>query len=200
MAVTINASTSSGLVQTADTSGTVEIQSNGSTKLTIASTGVSGTVVSGTAVASTSGTSIDFTSIPSWVKKITVMIQGVSTSGTSELRVRLGTSGGFATSGYLGAASTVASGSATTNFTAGFDENASGGSSAAAVRHGAYVIQNLSSNNWVCTASFGFSNETRTNLINGSVGLSGALTQVRITTVNGTDTFDAGTINILYEG
>jgi hypothetical protein len=199
MAVTLNASTSSGLVQTADTSGTVEIQSNGTTKFTVATTGAYGQVVRGTAVTASS-TSVDFTSIPSWVKRITVMIQGVSTSGTSELRVRLGTSGGFATSGYLGAASTVAGASATTNFTAGFDENASGGSSAAAVRHGAYVIQNLSSNNWICTASFGFSNETRTNFINGSVALGGALTQVRITTANGTDTFDAGTINILYEG
>jgi hypothetical protein len=33
----------------------------------------------------------------------------------------------------------------------------------------------------------------------GSVTLSGTLDRVRITTVNGTDTFDAGTINILYE-
>jgi hypothetical protein len=63
MAVTLNASTSSGLVQTADTSGTVEIQSNGTTKLTVSSSGVNigqmngGAITSGTAVASTSGTS-----------------------------------------------------------------------------------------------------------------------------------------------
>jgi len=75
MAVTLNASTSSGLVQTADTSGTIELQSNGTTKLTVASTGAYGQLVSGTAVASTSGTSIDFTGIPSWVKRITVMFR-----------------------------------------------------------------------------------------------------------------------------
>ena len=33
----------------------------------------------------------------------------------------------------------------------------------------------------------------------GRVTLSGALDRVRVTTVNGTDTFDAGSINILYE-
>ncbi len=67
----INASTSSGLVTSADTSGTIELQSNGTTRLTVASTGAYGQLVSATAQASTSGTSIDFTSIPSWVKRIT---------------------------------------------------------------------------------------------------------------------------------
>ena len=90
MAVTLNASTSSGLVQTADTSGTIELQSNGTTKLTVASTGAYGQLVSGTAVASTSGTSIDFTGIPSWVKRITVMFNGVSTSGTSFKQIQIG--------------------------------------------------------------------------------------------------------------
>ena len=33
----------------------------------------------------------------------------------------------------------------------------------------------------------------------GELKLAGALDRVRITTVNGTDTFDAGSINILYE-
>jgi len=158
-----------------------------------------GTVISGTAVASTSGTSIDFTSIPSWVKRVTVMLQGVSTNGTSELRIRLGTSSGVVTSGYLGAASTIAGAVATTNFTAGFDENASGGSSAGAIRHGSFSIQTLGSNAWTCMGLMGFSNETRTNTIGGSLALGGTLDRVRITTVNGTDTFDAGSINILYE-
>jgi hypothetical protein len=45
----------------------------------------------------------------------------------------------------------------------------------------------------------GFSNEARNNSIGGFVPLSGTLDRVRITTANGTDTFDAGSINILYE-
>jgi len=60
-------------------------------------------LVSGTSQASTSGTSIDFTGIPSWVKRITVMFNGVSTNGTSNKQIQLGDSGGFETTGYLGA-------------------------------------------------------------------------------------------------
>ena len=33
----------------------------------------------------------------------------------------------------------------------------------------------------------------------GSVTLSGALDRVVLTTVGGTDTFDAGSVNIIYE-
>ena len=40
MAVTLNASTSAGFIQTADTSGQLVIQSNGTTELTVLSTGV----------------------------------------------------------------------------------------------------------------------------------------------------------------
>jgi uncharacterized protein (AIM24 family) len=40
MAVTLNASTSTGLVQSADTSGEIQLQSNGTTELTVTSTGV----------------------------------------------------------------------------------------------------------------------------------------------------------------
>ena len=39
MAVTLNASTSTGLVQSADTSGIIELQNNGTTKLTVNSSG-----------------------------------------------------------------------------------------------------------------------------------------------------------------
>jgi hypothetical protein len=98
-------------------------------------------LVSGTSVASTSGTSIDFTGMPSWVKRVTVMFDGVSTNGTSNLRIQTG-AGSVTTSGYLGSS-------------AGMSSN---------------------------------------------VGFSSVLDRVRITTVNGTDTFDAGSINILYEG
>lgn len=40
MSVTLNASTSAGFIQTADTSGTIELQNNGTTRLTVNSGGV----------------------------------------------------------------------------------------------------------------------------------------------------------------
>lgn len=198
MAVTLNASTSSGFVQTADTSGTVEIQSNGSTKLTIASTGVSGTVVSGTAVASTSGTSIDFTGIPSWVKRITVLLNSVSTNGTSLFLIQLGTSSGIENTGYLSGAGSR--GGETTS-TAGFVINQAG--AAAQGFSGINSICLVSSNLWLSSGNLnrsGTGGDGFGYVSSGTKTTASTLDRVRITTVNGTDTFDLGSINILYEG
>jgi len=197
MTATINASTSSGIVQTADTSGALALQSNGTTKLTVDSTGAYGQLVSGTAVASTSGTSIDFTSIPSWVKRVTVMFQGVSTNGTSAYLIQIG-SGSVTTTGYGGASSNLGSASLTTsNYTTGFGINEG---SAARTNQGAMSILLLSGSTYVASGVFSQSSTTNTYLVGGQVTLGGVLDRVRITTVNGTDTFDAGSINILYEG
>ena len=194
MAVTLNASTSSGFVQSADTSGEINLQSNGTTKLTVASTGVSGTLVQGTAVASTSGTSIDFTGIPSWAKNIRVIFNGVSTSGTSNWLVQIGTSGGFVSTGYSSGASSGAASVATTTSTAGFNIRVGGASDTV---NGIMTIANINSTNWVSSHSAGGNAFWAGG---GNLSLGGTLDRVRITTVNGTDTFDAGTINIIYEG
>jgi hypothetical protein len=153
--------------------------------------GIQGIITSGTAVASTSGATIDFTAIPSWVKRITVLFNGVSTNGTARTMVQLGTSGGVTTSGYLGS-----SGSA--NFSTGiFTDDAT---SATVVRYAQVVITNITGNTWVATSNMGRSDSTSVFTSGGGIALSGTLDRIRITTSNGTDTFDAGTINILYEG
>ena len=154
-------------------------------------------IVQGTSVASTSGTSIDFTSIPSWVKRITVMLRGVSTNGASTILIQLG-SGSVTTSGYLGSSSALIDGATgAASYTTGFGvgkENA-----AARVQHGTLTLSSIGSNAWVCSGVVAASNEARTAHTGGSIALAGVLDRVRITTVNGTDTFDAGTVNILYE-
>jgi len=160
----------------------------------------SSVITSGTSVASTSGTSITFSSIPSWVKKITVMFNGVSTNGTSQVRIRIGPSGGVETSGYLGTSQTaLASASNTQNFTAGFDLY--DGAAAAAVRNGMFILSLLDSatNTWTAMANIGQSNEARSIVLGGVKPLASVLSILSVTTVNGTDTFDAGSINILYE-
>lgn len=159
----------------------------------------SGAFVAGTAVASTSGTSIDFTSIPSWVKRITVMFKDVSTNGSSNYLIQLGTSSGATTSGYLGTSTlSSAGGNGSANMSTGFLLNQSG-QGAGCVFHGLITICSLGSNNWVAMGYCGESDAARGWTVGGSVGLAATLDRVRITTVNGTDTFDAGTINILYE-
>jgi hypothetical protein len=149
-----------------------------------------------TAQASTSGTSIDFTSIPSWVKRITVMFSSVSTNGSSKIVVRLGSSSGIVSTSYLCGVGAAVGGSA--NETSGFPISVDQG--AGSVYQGSIVITNISGNTWVANGVFGRSDNTNAYYVGGSSpALAAILNQVRITTVNGTDTFDAGTINILYE-
>ena len=165
------------------------------TQTLVAASGTLAPIVSGTAVTA-SGTSVDFTGIPSWVKRITIVWNGVSTNGSSSPLVQLGDSGGFETTGYLGSGSLIVATVASSTFTTGFGERSQ---DAAAIRYGSWVITNISGNTWVCSGVLGRSDGGATSVTGGTKTLSDTLTQVRITTVNGTDTFDAGTINILYE-
>jgi hypothetical protein len=152
-------------------------------------------IVRATAVASTSGTSIDFTGIPAWVKRITVMFAGVSTNGTSNIQIQLGDSGGIENTGYVSTASV--NGTTLATSTAGFIT--SGSTAAATTVNGWYAICLIGSNIWTGGGSLARADGNMNNA-GGAKTLSDTLTQVRITTVNGTDTFDAGSINIMYEG
>jgi len=190
------------VVLSGDTSGTITVSapavSGSNTQTLVAATGTLAPLISGTAVTA-SGTSVDFTSIPSWVKRITVMFSGVSTSGISPILIQLGDSGGVETTGYASSAVRVgASSSSYLTSTAGLLVQES--TIAASLYNGAATILLIGSNNWAQTgfvSSPSASNSGNTGA--GSKTLSDTLDRVRITTVNGTDTFDAGTINILYE-
>lgn len=155
-----------------------------------------GVINSGTAVASTSGTSINFTGIPAGVKRITVMFNGVSTNGSSNVLLQVG-SGSVQTTGYNGAGSYVngTNSCSWAAFTTGVGINYP---SSAYTRSGHIICTNVSGNIWVFSGSVGDST-TASSFLGSTVTLSGTLDRVRITTVNGTDTFDAGSINILYE-
>lgn len=156
-----------------------------------------GAITSGTAVASTSGTSIDFTSIPSWVKRITVMFQGVSTNGTSIIQLQLGDSGGIETTGYTSGA--WLANTANANSTTGLI--ISGANAANYLFDGNMIVCLVDSatNKWSFSSTMSGSVSGMNSMGGGAKSLSATLDRVRITTVNGTDTFDAGSINILYE-
>ena len=153
---------------------------------------VSGALTSGTAVATTSGTSIDFTGIPSWVKRITVMFNGVSTNGTSLVIVRVG-SGSVTTTGYV---STVSTNGANITSTAGFLLNYTADTTY--FYRGQLQITLISGTTYVASGNNALS-AVNCSVSAGDVTLSGVLDRIRLTTVNGTDTFDAGSVNILYE-
>ena len=157
------------------------------------STGQLYPLVSGTAV-SASGTSVDFTGIPATAKRITVMFSGVSTNGTSNYLIQLGDAGGVETTGYSSRATSI---SAQANTTAGFIITQS--QAAVDLVSGNIVICTLGGNVWVSGGNISNIGQNAILMSAGTKTLSDTLTQVRITTVNGTDTFDAGTINIMWE-
>jgi hypothetical protein len=223
----------SSIVIAGDTSGTVSLTAPataGSTTLTLptangtlitTATGqtltsptINGTITmggsvitSGTAQNTTSGTSIPFTSIPSWAKRITIMFQGVSTSGTGLLTLQIGTGGSAEITGYTGGGLTMQNNNSYSSYpyaTSSFQLE-SGTMAAAYARHGKIVLDLYGSNIWYESHNvFTWNTTAMTAPYSGASGsgfktLAGALDMIRLTTSNGTDTFDNGTINILYE-
>lgn len=152
--------------------------------------------VSFAAVNSTTGTSIDFTGIPSWVRQVTVMFAGVSTNGISSIMIQIGDSGGIETTGYLGSSTVHAAGSGYANYTTGFGVFTN---QSATTISGSVTISLLGSNRWVASGVTGMENAAGCSLTGGQKTLSATLDRVRITTVNGTDAFDTGIINVMYE-
>ena len=156
----------------------------------------SGAFVQATAVNSTSGTSINFTSIPSWVRRVTVVFNGVSINNSGVVQVRIGTSGGVVATGYSGYSYYVNTGGAIAYSTGYNIDGTSIG--AAGIRNGIYTIVNITGNTWVFSGTTN-NTDSGTSISAGNLTLGGTLDRVQITTSSGTDAFDAGSINILYE-
>ena len=151
-------------------------------------------LTSGTALATTSGTTKDFTGIPSWVKRITVVFSGVSTNGANAMLVQVG-SGSVQTTGYNSGlwSGTSINIAATTGLIASISNSSLGFS-------GIMTLTQLSTNNWVATCVSSVATTVNIGYQSiGTVSLSGPLDRVRFTTNGLTDTFDAGSVNILYE-
>lgn len=197
------------------TAGTGITVTNGAGSVTIAATtggvtsvntftgAVQSVLVAGTAQASTSGTSIPFTGIPSWVKRIIIMFNGVSTNGTGAYQVQIGTGGAATISGYSSSQTQFGGSNQTagTSNTTGFVFASPGASTN--TYSGIMTISNISGNNWVYSSLL---NSNGTSFLVAGAGnsptLSGALDYLRIigsATGSPSDTFDAGTINIQYE-
>ena len=156
------------------------------------------TLTSGSVRAATSGTFIDFTAIPSWAKRVTLSFAGLSTTGTSQPMIQIGTSGGVQTTGYSTATTSVTTGvNASVAFTNGWQLFSGAASSVLA---GSLVLTLIDSatGTWAATGCFS-SNGPAVIITAGSKQLSGVLDRVRLTTAGGADTFDAGSVNILFE-
>lgn len=153
-------------------------------------------LVLGTSVTTTSGTTATFSNIPAWVKRITVIFDSVSTNGSNDLLVRLGTSGGILSTGYTSTGGVAVSGNNTL-----LGSDSSGflillGDSGRDFS-GTMTICLISGTKFVSSHS-GKSGTARVNSGGGSVNLSGVLTQVQVALTGG-NTFDAGSVNVMYE-
>lgn len=153
-------------------------------------------MVSSSPVATTSGATVDLsTSVPAWAKRLTLLFNGVSTSGANPVFVQIGDSGGFATTGYLGAGSSHAGSVATSNYTTGFGLFVA---AASRLQHGSVTLSlaDSSTNTWVANGVTGCSDAAIMQVVAGSKSLSAALDRVRVSTA---DTFDAGSITLMWE-
>jgi hypothetical protein len=181
------------------TGGATRLDINGTTGHVSCPSGVSGSLTRSTEVATTSGTSVSFTSLPTWVKRISIHLSGVSLSGTDHLLVRLSTGGAFATSGYTSTAQAVQGGTGTANY------NSTAGciipsAAAANAVTGTLMFTNISGNVWVGTGIFMPDNDTTFGYFTcGKITLAGTLDGIRILPT-GANTFDAGNVNITYQG
>jgi len=176
---------------------------NGSAGVTTNSGAVYDSLQRGTAITLTNQTAPDFTAIPSWVRRITLMLSGVSTNSTGAPLVQLGTgSTTYVTSGYVfyvayAGGTTQTAG---TNSTTGLSIDAGISGNAANLRNGSIVFTNITGNTWSYVWNGSLFNGTGYFSFagSGSIALGAALTAVRLF-VDGTQQFDAGTINIIYE-
>ena len=188
MPITLNGTT--GVVTPGATIGSINgILKSSSGVVSQASVGTDYSQLTLATAQSASGTAVDFTGIPSWAKRITVMFSDISLNATDDLLVQIGDSGGIETTGYTsGSQSSV-------NSTIGYIIRIGGGTRSL---NGAMYISNVNSNSWISIHS---GNISSINDVygGGTKTLSSTLDRIRVTSVLGTSTFDAGTINISYE-
>jgi len=148
-----------------------------------------------TVQATTSGTAFDFTGLPSGLNRITIMFDGVSLNGSDNLLIQIGDSGGLETTGYSASAlAIVGAGVASTSSTSGYVLYVSNAARAAS---GSVVLTRITGNVWVISGSCEIV-ATGVSCVGGTKTLSAELDRLRLTRT-GTNSFDAGQVNIFYE-
>ena len=211
--ITAGTALGGGLLYDSDTTGNLVIKTGSSATTTatfhsnlatvfngevyISDAPLRATLASGTANTTVSGgTVIIHDGIPAWARRVTILYSGLSTNGTNPIVIQAG-SGTFKTTGYLGAAAVI---EGTTGYTVGFGIGNSNVSNAD-LHHGTIVLNllNSSTNTWVASGTAARSDAVEAGFTGGAVALAGALDRIRITTVGGTDLFDAGVTNIMWE-
>jgi hypothetical protein len=163
-------------------------------------TGTVGLINAFTSQTMSGATTVTFATIPSGVKRVTLMMESVTLNGATQPRVQVGYGGGtIVNSNYLGVTAAQITGTSASALSAGFDIQSTF-ANATNVFTGTYILNNLTGNVWTCTGQMSvLTGTTALAIINGRVSMAGALDRIVITTVSGTNTFLTGTMNVLYE-
>lgn len=153
----------------------------------------------GASQATTSGVSKDF-AVPSWVRRVRFALHNVSLSGSALIRFRIGASGVPEVSGYNSVGSTIGTGAATVSQNNGFDIYNNGpGSSIFYFGSIDFSLVDSATNTWVASGAFSAPANNATFVVAGSISLPGVLTTLQIRSSNGSDTFDSGIVNVMYD-
>jgi len=150
---------------------------------------------------SLSGVSSDVTSIPSWVTQILVKFANLSTNGTSIPILQLGDSGGIETTGYDGSVSVVTSAPSVAAASISNGLALTTSIAATTLLNGQISISRISSstNLWSMAFLGSFQGGGITIQSFASKALSAELTQLRLTTSGGTDSFDSGVVSVSWQ-
>lgn len=151
-------------------------------------------IVPATVQATTSGTAFDFTGIPAGVNRITVMFDSVSLSGSDDLHVQIGDSGGVESTGYQ---SYTTDRSSNDSDTSAFEVGTLS-STGDVDMSGHMLLTRVTGNVWVESHTVSYRTDGVSSYGGGRKALSAELDRVRITR-SGFNTFDNGQVNIFYE-
>ena len=173
------------------------LQTNGSGVLSWATvTDTTTNLTRGTVAATNSGTSVDFTSLPTGIRKLTLILEMVSVNASNNISVRLSTGGTFATTGYTSQSMRIqdAASSASTSDSSSFA--LINNDSADRQWSGSFTWHNITGNTWVMSGNCNNETTARAIVSGGRIDLGGVLDGIRLFSPA---TFDNGQINIFYE-
>ena len=157
---------------------------------------LSNTVI-GSATVTTSGTSVDINGLPTGIKEVMILFNGVSSNGTSPYLIQIGPVAGVESATY---SSQCSSRVTTGTSTAGFRLDIA--AAAASVYNGIIflALANPSNNTWVCEGSITDGLDTvNPSWTAGAKAIAGPLTNIRLTTAGGANTFDLGAITVVVK-
>jgi hypothetical protein len=159
---------------------------------------ITGSAITAATAVTASNVAVDFNSIPSWVRRIVITYTNISTNGTSVIHARVGTSSGYVASGYTATLIGITGAGGVSYYSSSVGFPIPGGNPASSAS-GAITLSKITGNVWVCSATQVETNFPSAGMTSGHIDAGGTLDRIRLTTANGTDTFDAGTINIMWE-